>query len=125
MKFTPQQYAQAFWQVADEAPEKEYSVIVLSFISAIKKYGDSGRADKIIQSIEEYKVKRDGGNVINIEYARQQPGKMTSKIEKSFEKKDLIQTRINKSLIAGVRVTISGEQELDLTMRRKLSRLFT
>ena len=46
------------------------------------------------------------------------------KIKHNFPEKDYIDFKINPELVAGMRVTVDGEEELDNTLNQKLKNLF-
>lgn len=124
MKFTPQQYAQSFWQVIESTNQNRHNIIIANFIRIINKYGDISNANKILKAIEHVFTNNNGGHIVQLEFARQQNQQAIEKLRDKFNKKDLIQTTINPTLIAGIRITIDENKELDLTMQRKLNRLF-
>lgn len=124
MKYTPEQYSEAFWQVASNASDSEIPKIVSNFVQAVAKYGDLSRRERIVEAIETKQVRNDGGRVIKLEFARKQDNTIIDELLKSFETKDQVTIVINSSLIAGVRVTIDGEKELDMSMQHKLNKLF-
>lgn len=111
MKYAPSMYAKAFWEVQPDAKK---------FFDAVKNNGDGTRVDKILEAIEEHATKTHGGHMIHLEFARET--ELAKKFE--FALKDHVRVSINPSLVAGVRMTIDGEQELDASLQRKLHRLW-
>ena len=111
MKYAPHIYARAFLEVKPD-PEK--------FLSVVLKNGDYERLDKIVEAIEMREVQAHGGRIVELEFAR------ISELAKKFKfsSHDRVHTKINPSLVAGVRVTVDGEQELDVSLQRKLNKLF-
>lgn len=124
MKYSPETYAKAFGELLETIPASGHKKLVDNFIAAIRKNGDYGRMGKITEAVEKTVVKKNGGRWIRVEFARAVDGSLRSDVEKKFSAKDRIEEMINPEIIAGVRITIDGEKELDNSMRRKLNKLF-
>ncbi|MFH1769256.1 MAG: F0F1 ATP synthase subunit delta [Parcubacteria group bacterium] len=124
MRYSSTMYATAFWDVLSTAPEANHGHMIRNFVKLVSKNGDLSRSNTIIEEIQKIYVAKEGGRMIKLEFARKQPETLINQLKQGFTEDDLIQIEINPSLVAGVRVTIDGESELDKTMRRKLTRLF-
>ena len=124
MKYTPETYALALHDTVSRAPSEKRREIVKRFAALLRRTGDIARAGKIIRAFEKLTVKKSGGRWVEIEFARPLDAKLASKIGKLFAAKDRIEETINPALIAGARVTIDGEQELDNSLARKLKKMF-
>ena|SRR3989338_3990644 len=111
MKYSPAVYAKAFWEVRPDAER---------FLNVVHKNGDFSRVDKIVAALEAIATHEQGGRMINLEFARE-----TELAEKfKFKSHDHVRVAINPALVAGVRITIDGEQELDQSLQRKLNTLW-
>ena len=119
MKYAPKIYAQAFLEAlpAGEAGKP----FIKRFLQVIEKNGDSARLDKIVEAIEELETKKQGGRMIHIELARNPELAKQFK----FQSKDNVKVSVNPSLVAGVRITIDGEQQFDGSLIRKLNKIFS
>jgi len=124
MKYPPETYAAALFQVASGAPAAKRSEIVKGFVRLLAKTGDIGRAEKITAAVEKLMVKIRGGRWATIEFARPIELKIKRRITNIFSAGDKIEEKINPALIAGVRVTLNGEKEFDNSLQRKLKKLF-
>ncbi len=124
MKYPAKLYAEAFWEAMQIIPEAELSKLVQQFISVVYKNGDASHLAKIADAVEALSVKHEGGRSVELEYARPMPEKMAAELRKQFSPKDHIKVRINDTLVAGVRITIDGEKEIDNSLHKKLKRLF-
>lgn len=111
MKYAPSIYAKAFLETEPE-PKR--------FLQAVARNGDLAKIDKIVTAIEELVTKKHGGHTIALEFARKSD--LAEKFK--FSAKDHVRVSINPSLVAGVRITIDGEQELDESLQRKLNNLW-
>lgn len=125
MKYPAETYARALAEALVKTSDKEKGNVIRRFSTLLRKTGDIARAGKIIRAFEKLTVKKGGGRWVEVEFARPLDVKLASKIGKSFAAKDRIEETINPALIAGVRVTIDGGQELDNSLARKLKKLFT
>lgn len=124
MRYRAGIYARAFFESIQKAPERERSGIIRRFLGVIKKNGDLSHADHVLHEIRKLTVEEEGGNLITLEFAREVPQSVFSKFSKLFSSKDYVSTVLNPSLIAGVRITINGEKELDNSLKRRLKKLF-
>ena len=111
MRYSPQNYAQAFWEIKPASKD---------FLRVVEKNGDGSRLDKIVLAIEELATREAGGRMVHLEFARETD--LAKKFK--FDSKDHIRVSINPSLIAGVRVTVDGSSELDQSFRGKINQLF-
>ena len=124
MKYSPEIYAKAVTEALEETPAGKKDETIQRFLLILEKNGDLKRVDKIINSISKHLTKKAGGKHIEIEIARELPEKLTKEISKNFSKHDRIEISINPTLVAGSRITIDGERELDNSLARKLHKLF-
>ncbi len=124
MKYLINNYVDAFLDVLDEIPAVERASIVPNFIKLLKKNGDISHKDEILNKIQRKAVSLNGGNWVIVELAREASVSQIDNIKKNFSKKDRVEFKLNPSLVAGVRVTINGDQELDNSLNNKLKKLF-
>lgn len=115
MKYSPEIYARAFWEAKPDAKK---------FLSVVHKNGDAHRLDKIVEALERYAAHQHGGRMVTMEFARVADTELVKKLQEKFTGKDHIRTTLNPALVAGVRVTIDGEQELDVSFQRKINNLW-
>ena len=115
MKYPVSIYARAFLETKPDLKK---------FLSVVAKNGDLPRIDKIVAAIEEQETHDHGGKVVNVEFAREMDEATIKKITKKFKERDLVSIKVTPSLIAGTRITIDGEQELDGSFQRKINKLW-
>lgn len=123
MKYTAETYAKAFLEALVRAGEQGEKRVAKNFAALIKKNGDLANYGMISLEIEKLLAKREGGKFISVEVARD--GNAIGKITNLFSKKDVVKIRTTSELLAGVRVLIDNEQELDFSFRRRLKTLFS
>ncbi len=124
MKYAPELYAQAFFSVWDTTPPRKRSQCLKRFVQTVAKYGDNARFRKIVLALEEEATRRKGGRVVEFEFARPISPSLLSRLADAFSPRDLIRVRVKPDLIAGVRMVVNGERQLDTTLRRKIDDMF-
>ena len=125
MKYAPNIYAQALVRVIKETPKSKHEEVVKNFCDVVRKHGDLGHADKIIEAIAQLETHEKGGKVVNVEFAREMPAAAIKKVIKEFKAHDLVSVKITPALVAGVRITVDGEKEMDGSLQHKLNKLFS
>lgn len=123
MKYSINNYVNALTEVLNETPGKK-DLVIASFIKLIAKNGDISKRDKIIESVHKKIVNLNGGKWINVELARKTSEPKLRLIREIFTDKDHVNFKINPALIAGVRITVNGDRELDNSLNKKLNKLF-
>jgi F0F1-type ATP synthase delta subunit len=119
------QWAKAYVELVQEASSvNEKEEVTQAFLERIHTLPPSTRKD-ILGEIQRQYVQAEGGRGVVIELARPLSKKIVQHLEQAFTKKDMVTFRENSELMAGVRVTINGEQELDMSLKRKLDTLFS
>lgn len=124
MKYPAEAYAKAFSEALAEHPSgKDH--IIKSFLSAVYKNGDWPAIEKIFNLITQKITHGAGGRVVSAEFARPLSDKMISEFKKEFSAKDYVEISVKPGLVAGVRVLIDGEKELDMTLAKKINKLLS
>ena len=122
MKYSVNNYVEAFVETLAASDKKDQ--VITNFIKLLKKTGDIKHSKKIFEAIHKKLVNSDGGKWVDIDTARELSEAKLKPLISKFSKKDHINLNINKGLIAGVRVTVNGEDELDNSLNKKLNKLF-
>ena len=93
-----------------------------NFFALLQKNGDIKKAKEIIFLAEDIYVKKAGGRRVTVETAR----KIDHAGLKGITKKgDILEEKINPNLIAGVKIVVNGERQLDFSLHKKLNDIFT
>lgn len=124
MKYEPEIYAQTFSDLLEKTKESERDNLIKKFVLLIKKNGDLNGSEKIITSTQSYLSKKAGGRIVNIETASKLEDADLQKITSNFKEADVIKIIVNPELLAGIRITINNEEELDYSLARKLKKMF-
>lgn len=125
MKYTPQNYAQAFCEELARTASEKQPILVKNFVASIYRNSDFLNLNKILKEISEILAKTKGGRVVDLEFAREVDRLLIEKCQKSFTAKDLVRIKLNPALVAGVRITINGEKEYDNSLTGKLKKVFS
>lgn len=123
MKYKAKVYAKtlADLMVEKKTPAQEQKVVE-NFLKLLEKNGDMKKAKDIVALAENMFIKKTGRRKVLLESARKVDKK---ELLKSFERQgDIVQEKIDKDLIAGIKITINDRQ-LDFSMRKKIQELFT
>lgn len=125
MRYSAENYAQAFLAAVEGKPLAEQQLIMRRFLAAVKKFGDAGNLNKILAALELAVTKERGGREVVMESAREVPSPLRKELEAKFTSEDLVRERTNPSLIAGIRILIDGEWMVDASLKRRLEKLFS
>lgn len=125
MKYSPLIYAHALKTVLDETPAGKMDSVLKNFMAVLLKNGDRAQGNKIVELLEDLLTKEAGGKVVSFETARALPNKEFLLLKERFNSNDSFRQKIIPSLVAGVRVVVNGNQELDHSLVRRLNKIFT
>ena len=116
-------YAKALADLAQGATSvAQQKKIVDGFLKLLEKNGDFKKIKEVVALTERLLLKQTGNKKITFETARAIDSKS---FIKTFAKKgDIIEEQVKPELIAGVRVVVNGEQQLDFSLQNKLNNIF-
>lgn len=121
MKYKARKYAQALVNALLEKKADE-NKISENFLKLLQKNGDMKASRDILALAGALLLQKTGNKKIILETARKID---TGEAVKSFVKKgDLIQEKINPALIAGIKIIVENNQQLDFSLLNKLNNLF-
>ena len=124
MKYSINNYVDALVQVLGDAPDERKEEALKNFVTLLSKNGDIAKRNKIVEAVHKKLVNSNGGRWVIIELARETDNRKLDLIKGSFSAKDHVDVRINTRLVAGIRVTVDGEEEMDNSLDNKLKKLF-
>ncbi len=110
-------YARALSEsLLSETADKK--TVAKNFVKLLQKNGDMKKAPKILELARMVLLKKTGNHKIIVETAREAD---TQALLKVFAKKgDIIEEKINPALVAGVKITVDDNRELDFSLLKKL-----
>lgn len=122
MKHKTTHYAKALADVMiDKKSTADSKKISVNFLRLLEKNGDLKRAKEIILLAESIYFKKTGYKKITLETAR---NVQKEDLLKSFVKKgDVVEEKVRPELIAGIKIIVNGEKQLDNSLLAKLHTL--
>ncbi|MCX6713175.1 MAG: F0F1 ATP synthase subunit delta, partial [Candidatus Vogelbacteria bacterium] len=124
MRYRSKDYARALALALKERGATEQGKIVKRFIAMVNRFGDGGNLPRIIEEYERQETSDRGGRSVTLEFAREAKGGTVEELMRHFKKEDRVTLKLNPALFAGVRITLDGEKELDLSLAGRLGRMF-
>ena len=121
MKYKPKQYAEALAGCILEK-EADGKKISANFLALLQKNGDIKHISQIIAGAEALLLKKTGNKKIILETARQTDTK--SAMAALAKNGDIVEEKINPILVAGLKVIVNGERQLDMSLAHKLNNIF-
>ena len=121
MRYSINNYVSAFTKALEGGAQKDVSA---GFVRLLEKNGDIKHFKKIIEAVHKKIVQDKGGKWVGIETAREISSFKQKTLKNKFYEKDHVDFKINPELIAGVRITVDGNEELDNSLGHKLKKLF-
>lgn len=124
MKYKAKQYAEALATLmAEKKPAEQEAKLAKSFFKFLEKNGDIKKAKEIFTLAESLFIKKTGRRKFSVETARKLKPKQQDLINTLAHQGDIIDEKINPELIAGIKIIINDNQ-LDLSMQKKLQKIF-
>ena len=125
MHYLPKLYARALAELVHKGlGEKEKTALVKNFLATIERNGDTANLKNIVEETDRLLREKQGIRKVTIETARPHTFDAHKLFGKFLEKSDVIEMKVKSDLVAGVRITVNDEQEFDMTLKRKLTKLF-
>ena len=115
-------YAAALAELIMETKPASQKKIADNFFKLIVKNNYAAKAGEIVALAEDIILKKKGNKKIILQTARKIDGK---RVIKSFIKEgDVVESEINPEIIAGIKVIINNEKQLDFSLKNKLDKIF-
>lgn len=118
-------YARALAELAAEKlPPAEEKKVVERFMQLLTEKGLAGQAGSIASLAEEYLLESQGHHTVVLETAREMTPAQRKSALRFAGPQDRVQEKVTPELLAGIRITIDGKQQLDYSARRKIDTMF-
>lgn len=125
MKYSSSLYSKAFLDIRKNFyAGQDETKLIRNFLKVVKKNNDWFQIDKIFKEICKMAVKERGGKLVKIEFARPVSKELIEKIKSIFSEKDLFDISFYPHLVAGIRILLDDELELDNSIMKKIRRIF-
>lgn len=95
-----------------------------NFLRLLEKNGDISKAKEMIALTEVLFFKKTGRQKIILETARKISSKQKVFFKSLTKNHDIVQEKINEELIAGIKIIVNNERQLDFSMQKKLQNIF-
>lgn len=125
-KYPAKIYAKAISDVLGKnLSKKEAEKALANFLVLVRKNQDQKEFSKIFQLTEKALLRKMGINKIVFESAREIESKNFKKLKEVADIKDICEERINKELLAGVKIIKNENEQIDYSLASKLNKLFS
>ena len=123
MKYKSKIYAKVLTDLMIEKKNPvEQTRIIDKFLRLLEKNRDIKKASEIVSLAEKLFFKKTGGRKIIIETARKIGNK--NMLDHFVKKNDVVEEKVNPEIIAGIKIIINNEQQLDFSLSKKLEEVF-
>ena len=122
MIYRPSHYAAAFRNALSSGVS--FEIARKNLLSSLEKRGDGHRFRQVVQEIERLETRAHGGQCVTLEFAHEPTQDARTALTHAFGPHDRVSSTVRSDLIAGVRITIDDERELDISLAGKLRALF-
>ncbi len=131
MKYSSYLYAKALVEVLADVRTKrgggddaaEDAMIADNFVALVRRNGDEGRLGKILEEASRLARGIGGLRRVVLESARPFTASQRKRTDALLTEGDIVVEKVDPTLIAGVRITVNDEMQLDGSLRTKLARL--
>lgn len=120
MKYKGKIYAEALANAILDKKLDEKKVIH-NFLGLLEKNQDVKKAEEIIVLAQKLLLKKTGHKKVVLETARKINAKDSMK--SFFKNGDIVEEKINPALVAGIKIIIDNERQLDNSLSGKLNKI--
>ncbi|MDZ7343977.1 MAG: F0F1 ATP synthase subunit delta [candidate division KSB1 bacterium] len=122
MKHPTRFYAQALAAVLAEKPQAEKKII-RNFLQLLQKNGEEHKLKHVLKAAEKLFLQKEGRRKVVLESARPLSEKHKKLLTKVLKPGDVVEEKVSPELVAGVRIAVNDELQLDATLQRKLRKM--
>lgn len=98
--------------------------IIDNFVKILIKAGMEKKAKEILDLAEDMLLKENGNRKITFEVARRLTFENRDLLKQFVKSGDVVKEKINRELIAGVKIMVNDEKQFDNSLRNKLQNMF-
>lgn len=122
MKYSVHTYAQALVAVIEDKAVKD-DVIEKNFLALVRKNGDEGHLPQILEEASRLARGKSGIRKVTVESARELSPSQKATLKQFIQLHDEVEERIDKELIAGIKITVNDETQFDGSLKSKLNKV--
>ena len=108
--------------IAKKISLQEEKKVIYNFLKLLEKNGKLKNAKKIISLTQKYYLEKTGNKSIILQTARKSDTK--SLLKSLYKEGDIAEEKVNPALIAGIKIIINNEKQLDFSLSKKLNDIF-
>lgn len=124
MNYAPKTYALAFCEAIEAAKNSaEKDKRLKNLLAIVKSNRDQKKLKDVLFFVKKIMVKKNNGRLMLIESARSQSAASEKIIKSLIKSADIVENKINKSLIAGIKININDELLLDGSFSTKIKKI--
>ncbi len=123
MKYKSKDYANALVEILQDI-KIDGKKISEGFIKLLERQNDLKKSKEILEKAEFLLAKKFGKKSIVFESARKLSENQKNILFKNIDKQDIVKEKINKDLIAGIKIIVDNEKQFDASMQKKLQQIF-
>ncbi|HEX4103979.1 MAG TPA: F0F1 ATP synthase subunit delta [Candidatus Paceibacterota bacterium] len=124
MKYPTHIYAKALAEVIVTAKKGEEAKVAANFIALVRKGGDEVHLRKIVEEAARFVRGKSGVRKVTIGMARTLTAGQMKTVKSFLKAGDVVEERIDPALIAGIRITLDDELQMDGSLKGKLDKIF-
>lgn len=125
MNYSPKNYSQALCDAVLSAKNGgEQDKFIRNFLDLLRKNRDQRKISDILALSEKIISHRTGVRKIVVESARPLSARNKKMIEDIINPGDNVERKVNKDLVAGIKITINDEMQLDGSFSKKIKNIF-
>lgn len=125
MKYPAHIYAKALAEaiVATKGKAAE-DAVVRNFIALVRRNGDEGHIRKLVEEAARMVRGKSGVRKVTIETARPSSEAQKKALRQFIKGGDIVEERIDPSLVAGVKIILDDELQFDGSLKGKMDTIF-
>lgn len=124
MKYQPSIYAKALAEVILGAKPADSDRIVKNFLAMMERNGDAAHMGKVLEEAARFARGKRGIRKVTLEFARTPSALQRKAVGALIRESDMVVETVDPELIAGVRIVVDEERQLDGSLKGKLDKLF-
>ena len=125
MKYPAHIYAKALAEAIAHAKGKAAEDAVLkNFIALVRRNGDEGNIRKLVEEAARMVRGKSGVRKVTIETARAQGAAQRKSLRRFIKEGDIVEERIDPTLVAGVKIILDDELQFDGSLKGKMDKIF-
>lgn len=125
MKYSASTYAKALAEAIVKAKPSDGDRIVARFVALVRRNGDDVHIRKIVEEAARFVRGAHGIRKVTLGSARPLTAAQRKLLKHFVTEEDIVEERVDPTLIAGIRITVDDETQFDGSLKRKLDAMFT